>query len=71
MDQRSDRIAAIATGIGTGLIVLMVAWLIVNRIAAIFWEAPVGPVVAIAVAMLGAIGTAIVVGSRLVRSLAN
>ncbi len=63
-----DRVAAIATGIGTGLIVLMVVWLIANRVAALLWDAPVGPVVALTVAVLGAIGTAAIVGSRLVRT---
>lgn len=51
-DQRIELVAARATGIGVGLIVLMVVWLIGNRIASPIWGVPVGPTIAILVATL-------------------
>jgi len=47
----------------------MITWLIGSRIAALFWEAPIAPMVAMLVAVT--IGTGAVVGSgrRLARSL--
>lgn len=64
-DERSEAVAAWATGVGIGLIVLMLVWLVGNRLAGLVWDPPVGPTVA----FLGAIGvgaiTAVVAGARL------
>jgi hypothetical protein len=59
--------AAWATGAGIGLIVLMLTWLIGNRLTGLIWDPPVGPVVAFAGAI--GVGTAVAVfaGRRLSR----
>jgi hypothetical protein len=62
---RSEIVAAWATGIGIGLIVLMLTWLIGVRVAGLFWDPPVGPTVAFLGAIGAGIATAIVAGSRL------
>lgn len=62
---RSDIVAARTTGIGIGLIVLMVAWLIGNRIADLFLEPPVGPTVAFVGAVAAGTITSIIAGARL------
>lgn len=51
----ADRVAAWVVALGVGLIVLMVTWLVGNRLAGLIWDVPVGPTVAF--------GTAIVVGT--------
>jgi hypothetical protein len=65
---RADYVAAIAIGIGVGLIALQLTWLIANRLAALVWEAPVGPTVAFALAILTGIVVSIIAGRRLVKS---
>jgi hypothetical protein len=63
----ADLVAAWATGAGIGLMALMVAWLIGNRLAALVWDPPLGPVVAfVAAIVVGAI-TAVISGQRLAR----
>ena len=62
---RSEIVAAWATGVGIGLSVLMVTWLVGNRVAGLFWAPPVGPTVAFLGAIAGGVATAIVAGSRL------
>jgi len=64
-EDRSESVAAWATGVGIGLIVLMVTWLVGNRVAGLFWAPPVGPTVAFVAAIAGGTVTAIVAGSRL------
>lgn len=63
----ADRVAAWATGAGIGFIALMVTWLVGSRAAALIWEPPLGPVVALAVAIVAGAVTAIVFGARLDR----
>jgi hypothetical protein len=64
---RADAVAAWATGAGIGLIVVMVTWLVGNRLAGLVWDAPVGPTVAFAVAIAAGIVTSLVAGARLAR----
>jgi hypothetical protein len=64
---RSEVVAAWATGIGIGLIVLMLTWLVGNRIAGLFWDPPVGPTVAFLGAIAGGVVTGFVAGWRLVQ----
>ena len=67
MESRSDRVAAVATGVGAGLIALTLVWLAGNRLAATAWEPPVGPIVALTVAVLLGAMTATVIARRLLR----
>lgn len=64
---RADSVAAIAIGIGVGLIALQLTWLIANRLTSLVWEAPLGPTIAFASAILTGIVVSIVVGRRLVK----
>jgi hypothetical protein len=66
--RRADRVAAWATGAGVGLLTLMVTGLVGNRLAELIWDAPVAPVVALVTAVLAGVLTAVIVGTRLVRS---
>jgi hypothetical protein len=66
-EDRAEIVAAWATGIGIGLLVLMVVWLIGNRVAGLFWGPPVGPTVAFLVSIAVGVATAIVAGARLAR----
>ena len=56
------------TGIGVGLIVVMVTWLVANRVIGLMVAPPVGPVVSITVAVVGGAVTAVVACRRLVAS---
>jgi membrane protein implicated in regulation of membrane protease activity len=70
-DERADRIAARATGFGTGLIVFMLTWTIGARITVRLLDAPDSAYTAMAIAILiGAVST-LWVGHRLVESLAT
>jgi len=60
-----DVMAAWATGIGIGLIAHMLTWLIGNRLTALIWEAPVGPIVAFSLAIVVGIAISIVAAKRL------
>jgi hypothetical protein len=62
---RAEIVAARATGVGIGLIALMLVWLIGNRLAGLLWEPPVGPTVAFAGAIAAGVATAIEAGRRL------
>jgi hypothetical protein len=42
----ADRVAAWITGLGVGLIAMMLTWLAASRLAALVWSPPVGPTVA-------------------------
>lgn len=65
-----DRLAARATAVGVGAIVLMLTWIVGQRIAALLWTPPVGPTVAVLTAV--AVGTvaAVLAGRRLARTAA-
>lgn len=65
----ADVVAARATGVGAGLVVFMVVWVIGNRLTGQLWPPPVGPVVAMIVAILAGVLVAWVMAARLVRSL--
>jgi hypothetical protein len=71
MGTAPDRVAAWAIGIGIGLVVLMLVWLVGRRIAGLAWDAPVGPVVAFTAAILSGIATALVMGRRLALTTTN
>ena len=64
----SDRIAAVATAVGVGLIVLMITWLLGNRLIGLMWSPPVGPVVSLSLAVAAGVVTSVVAGQRLVRT---
>ena len=64
---RSEIVAARAVGVGVGLIALMVAWLVGNRLTALVWAPPVGPTVAFVGAIVTGAVTAIVAGARLTK----
>lgn len=66
--ERADQVAARATGIGIGLAVLMVTWLVGNRLAGLLWDPPLGPSVAIAAAAAAGGVTAVVAARRLGRT---
>ena len=66
-DERAEAVGAWATGAGVGLIALMIAWLIGNRVAGLFWAPPVGPTVAFVGAIGVGIATSIVSGARLAK----
>ena len=65
---RADDVTAWAVGIGVGLIALMLAWIVGNRIAMAVWDTPVGPTVAFVGAILVGIVVAVVAGVKLARS---
>jgi hypothetical protein len=64
---RADRVAAWATGVGIGLVALMTTWLVGNRLAELIWEPPLGPILALCLAILVGAITAAVSGRRLSR----
>ena len=67
IEDRSEIVSARAIGVGIGLLVLMVVWLIGNRVVGLMWEPPVGPTVAFLGAIAVGVMTAIVAGARLSR----
>lgn len=64
---RADYIAAWTTGIGIGLAVFMVTWLVANRITGLLMTVPTGPVVAMASALVAGSAVAARQGWRLSR----
>ncbi|HEX5950295.1 MAG TPA: hypothetical protein VFZ96_04790 [Actinomycetota bacterium] len=62
---RGEIVAARAIGVGVGLIALMLAWLVGNRLTALAWDPPVGPTVAFLASIAIGIVTAILAGRRL------
>lgn len=64
-DERAETVGARAIGVGVGLIALMLAWLVGNRLTALAWDPPVGPTVAFVAAIVVGIVTALVSGHRL------
>jgi hypothetical protein len=69
MVDRAEVVAARAVGVGVGLIVLMLVWLVGNRLAGLVWEPPVGPTVAFAGAIVIGFTTGVIAGRRLVARL--
>jgi len=64
---QADRVAAWATGVGVGLMVFMVGWLLLGRIFTMLLSAPGGPVAAMAAAILAGTVVTIWQGRRLAR----
>ena len=65
-DARADRIAALATGVGVGLLAFMLVWLIGARVTERIWGPPASAVVALGAAFVAGILAAVVSGRRLV-----
>ena len=70
-DPRADIIAARAIGVGVGLLTLMIAWLVGNRLLGLVLDAPEGPTAAFITALILGVFAALVVGQRCVRSIAR
>jgi hypothetical protein len=70
-DPRADIIAARAIGVGVGLLTLMIAWLVGNRLLSLVLDAPEGPTAAFITALILGVLAALVVGQRCVRSIAR
>ena len=66
---RADLVAAWAIGVGIGLIVLQLTWLVGARIAGLFWSPPQGPTIAFLTAIGAGVVVSVVAGRRLVRKL--
>jgi hypothetical protein len=66
--ETADLVAARVTGIGIGLVVFMVTWLVGNRLTGLIWDAPVGPVVAMVTAIAAGTLVAVLAGRRLTAS---
>lgn len=64
---RANYVAAWATGVGIGLVVFMVTWIVANRITAMLMSVPAGPVLAMSLAILAGSGVAARQGVRLSR----
>lgn len=64
-DRRADQVAAWATGVGIGVAVFMLTWLVANRVTDLLWAPPIAPIVAITVATVTGIVTSIRQGWRL------
>ncbi len=65
---RANLAAAWTTGLGVGLIGLMVTWLVMNRLTGLFMDAPEGPILAFGTAVgIGFFVTAIA-GKRLAQT---
>lgn len=65
---KADLVSAWMTGTGIGFLALMVSWLLGNRLTALVWGPPTGPVVALLGAIAIGIVTALVAGRRLADS---
>jgi len=66
-DQRADRISARVTGIGVGLITLMVIWLISARIMERIFTTPTGAYAAMALAVTAGVAVSVVMARRFVQ----
>jgi hypothetical protein len=64
-EDRGEIVAARTIGVGVGLIALMLAWLVGNRLTALAWDPPVGPTIAFVASIAVGVVTAIVAGNRL------
>lgn len=61
----ADRVAAWATGIGIGMLVFMLTWLVGNRLTALVLEPPAAPILAMAFAVVAGSLVAVTQGRRL------
>jgi hypothetical protein len=66
-DRHADRVAAWVTGVGVGVAVFMLTWLVGNRVADLLWTPPTGPIMAIALAAVTGILVSVRQGWRLSR----
>ena len=66
-DNRADRLAARATGVGIGLLAFMITWLVGARITEQIWGPPSSAVAAMAVAVVVGTMVALIAGGRLLR----
>lgn len=64
---RADRVAALATGVGVGLLAFMIVWLVGARVTGLIWGPPSSAVVALVTAAVSGIVVAVVAGRRLNR----
>ncbi len=52
---RSQAVEVWAAATGVGLVALMIAWIVGQRLAAIIWEPPVGPAAALGAALVAGV----------------
>jgi hypothetical protein len=67
----ADHLAAWMTGLGVGLVALMLTWLVGHRLAGLIWDPPTGPIVGLGTAMFVGAVTTLVAGRRLSRTVAE
>ncbi len=65
---RADLTSAWTTGLGVGLIGLMVTWLVMNRLTGLFMDAPEGPMLAFGVAVGVGFLVTTIAGKRLAKT---
>lgn len=63
-----EGVAAWATATGVGLVALMICWLVGQRLVAVLWRPPTGPIVALTAATVTAVIVTVLVGRRLAAS---
>ena len=68
-DAEANRLAARATGDGTGLIAVMLGWLVGNRVFTLLWDTPVGPIVALSTAVVLGVVVTLVASRKLLSTL--
>jgi hypothetical protein len=59
------------TGLGVGLVALMLTWLVGHRLAGLIWDPPTGPIVGLGTAMFVGAITTLAAGRRLSRAVAE
>ncbi len=64
---RPEAAAAWATGAGIGVLAFMIAWLLLNRLLALWLPVPVAPIVAMSSAVVVGIGVFVERGRALAR----
>jgi len=67
----ADQLAAWTTGLGVGLVALMLTWLVGHRLAGLIWDPPTGPIVGLGTAMLVGVTTTLIAGRRLSQTVAE
>lgn len=63
--RRANHVSAWATAVGIGLVVFMVTWIVANRVTSLLMSVPAGPILAMALAIVGGTTVAIRQGVRL------